>query len=192
MYEKQRLSDLNIKAYAQTDERGIKYKIPGVPQLLQNDYGEACDCTLTSITAIIKFLRPQYDVQEIYNWVEKIAKAYGYRGNYGTHNLVIRTVYKKSLQGFGINEYKPFSYYLKGLCYDYNLIKHEIDNNRPVLLNLWKDGRDFYKNHSVLIVGYYYFNDSKRYLMIQDNWYRTVSYIDYDLLSTISSVQTLI
>ena len=189
MFEKQRLSNNNIRKYVNSIEAPIKYYIPGVPQLLQNDYGEACDCTLTSITAVIKFMRPEYNVQEIYNWVEKIARAYGYRGDHGTNYLVIRTVYKKSLQGFGIKNL-PSSHYLKGLCYDYELIKHEIDKNMPILLNFWKDGRDFYKNHTVLIVGYYYTQNHKM-LIIQDNWYRDFSYIDYNLLSTISSVQTL-
>ena len=191
MFEKQRISDSNIKAYLGTIDAPCKKWIPSIPQLLQNDYGESCDCTLTSITAVIKFFRPQYNVEEIYNWVEKIAKAYGYKGDKGTNYLVIRTVYRKSLQGFGINDYIPQSRYLKGLCYDYEIIKREIDYNKPVLLNLWKDGRDFYKNHTVLITGYCYINN-KRMLMIQDNWYRTISYIDYDLLSAFSSVQTLI
>ena len=191
MFEKQRLYLGNIKEYTGSEESAFEYKIPHVPRLLQNDYGEACDCTLTSITAVIKFFRQDYNIQEIYNWVEKIAKAYGYRGDHGTYSLVIKTVYKKSLQGFGINEYKPKSYYLKDICYDYELIKSEIDNNKPILLNLWKDGRDFYKNHTVLIVGYYYLNNNQRFLMVQDNWYRTPSFIDYNLLSTISSVQTL-
>lgn len=189
MFEGQRLNNLNIKKYMEISGTPIKYWIPGVPQLLQNDYGEECDCTLTSITAIIKMMRANYDTQEIYNWVEKIARAYGYKGNRGTNYLVIRTVYKKSLQGFGIKN-NPVSHYLKGFCYDYELIKHELDKNQPILLNLWKDGRDYYKNHTVLIIGYYYTQD-KRMLVIQDNWYRDFSYIDYDLLSIISSIQTL-
>ena len=174
MFEKQRISDFNIKEYLGTTDTPCKKQILSVPQLLQNDYGEACDCTLTSITAVIKFFRYDYKVEDIYNWVEKIAKAYGY----------------KSLQGFGINDYVPYSRYLKGLCYDYEIIKREIDYNKPILLNLWKDGRDFYKNHTVLIIGYLYINN-KRMLIVQDNWYRTISYIDYDLLSAFSSVQIL-
>ena len=190
MFEKQRLSDANLKLYLGTADPPCKKIIPNIPQLLQNDYGEDCDCTLTSVTAVIKFFKPNYDISYIYNWVEKIALAYGYRGNKGTNYLVIRTVYKKSLQGFGINDYIPISHYLKGLCFDYELIKREIDYGRPILLNLWKDGRDFYKNHTVLIIGYCYIN-KKHMLIVQDNWYKTVSYIDYDLLSSISSVQTL-
>ena len=190
MYEGQRLSDSNIQKYVGVTGTPCKYRIPGIPQLLQNDYGEACDCTLTAITAIIKFLQPYNALNYIYEWVEKIARSYGYKGDKGTNYLVIRTVYLKTLQGFGINNYKPVSRYLKNFCYDYELIKQEIDKNRPILLNLWKDGRNYYANHTVLITGYYYVNN-KRMLIIQDNWSRTISYIDYDLLSTISSIQIL-
>ena len=53
---------------------------------------------------------------------------------------------------------------------------------------MWKDGLEYYKNHSVLIVGYLQTVD-KKMLVIYDNWFKSVSYIDYDKLSVISSIQ---
>ena len=52
--------------------------------LLQSDYGEANDCTLTSITTVIHSWLPSLDVNMIYNQVENIAKQYGYSGVKGT------------------------------------------------------------------------------------------------------------
>ena len=58
---------------------------------------------------------------------------------------------------------------------------------------MYSDGRNYYSNHSVLIVGYreYPLNNSKkaiRFLIVQDNWNKNVSFIDYDKLSIVSSI----
>lgn len=189
MFEKQRLSNSNISQYVgmQCDQPKL---VPGVPVLAQNDYGEANDCTLTSITAVIKWLKPSVDINTIYNTVESIAKKYGYEGKkFGTPNLTIKRIYNLSLMAFKLNK-KAHSRYLKNIGYGWSWIKKEIDEYQPVLLNLWADGRDFYKNHSILIVGYLEIAD-KRLLAVYDNWYKSVSYVDYDKLSIISSIDYL-
>ena len=193
MYENTYLKDSNIRDYTVKtygDDGGmIKRKIQYVPTLLQNDYGELSDCTITSITAVIKFYRPDLNVFDIYDQVESIAKCYGYSGDHGTYSLTIRFIYNKALKKFGIDK-RASSRYLKDFSFDYFFIQQEINGDRPVLLNLWKDGRDFYKNHTVLIVGYLMIGNIP-YLMVQDNWTKTVSYIDYKKLATICSIQFL-
>jgi hypothetical protein len=69
-----------------------------VPCLLQKDYGDLNDCTLTSITAIIKFYNPTLNVQNIYDSVYSIAKMYGYTGSYGTPTITMGTIYNKVLK----------------------------------------------------------------------------------------------
>ena len=77
--------------------------------------------------------------------------------------------------------------YLKGVGYNWNIIKNNIQNNIPMILSLWNDGRNYYKNHSVIIVGFNEFK-TKKILTVYDNWHETLSYIDYDKLSIISCI----
>lgn len=189
MFEKQRLYDSNIEKYAKWPGLTKLKTVPGIQSLLQNDYGEANDCTLTSITCVIKWMRPSLNVNDIYNKVEQTAKKYGYKGNRGTPSLVIKSLYQNIINAFNLKK-KVHSRYLKDIGYGFNYIKKEIDEFQPVILNLWKDGRDFYKNHTVLIIGYLEIAE-KRFLAIYDNWYYGISYIDYDKLSLISSIDFL-
>ena len=59
---------------------------------------------------------------------------------------------------------------------------------------MWNDGRDIYKNHSVVVAGYQCYKiDGKdvRLLAIYDNWAKEIRYIDYKKLSIISSIHYL-
>ena len=189
MSEKKRLHTRNILEYVEHEDTVAIDTITNIVPLLQDDYGEANDCTLTSITSIIKRFKESVEIEDIYTIVESIARRYGYRGNIGTLSAVIRTVYQKSLNTFKINK-TASSCFIKGLGYNYNTIKTQIAKDNPILLNLWKDGRGYYENHSVLITGYYE-TTTHHMIKIQDNWYKDPSFIDYDKLSLISSIQIL-
>lgn len=186
---------INIKDYIYENynfypQNNISQKyISNIIALLQNNYGEENDCTITSITAIIKYFKPNLQPIEIYNVVEQIAKKYFYSGEKGTFPLWINNILQKSLNTFNITQ-KAHSAYLKNICYNFNKIKNIINTNMPILLNMNNDGRDFYKNHTVLIIGYYEINNVKM-LAIYDNWYNQISYIDYNKLSIISSINYL-
>lgn len=115
----------------------------------------------------------------------------GYKGNIGTNPLVIRT-----LMWALFNEYKIkkscCSCYLKGIGITIKLIKKLIDKNIPIILNLSVDGRDYYKDHSVLIIGYKEIklsnNKKMFFLKIKDNWTKETTYIDYSKLGMICSI----
>ena len=188
MYEGKRLYQGNIESYAHFPCPEPKL-VPGVKSLLQNDYGERDDCTLTSITCVIKWMRPSLDVNEIYNKVEEIAKKYGYKGQGGTPHLAIKSLYQNIIKSFGLNKV-VHSRYFKNIGFRWRYIKKEIDEFQPILLNLWKDGRNFYQDHTILIVGYLEVLD-KKFLAVYDNWYHGVSYVDYDKLSVICSIDFL-
>ena len=190
LFDGARISDSNIRTYTDLELAIYKHRIYNIRSLLQKDYGEDNDCTITSISAIIHQSLITTDINYIYSVVETIARKFGYRSWFGTPNLTIGIILKKSLQYFNIDKFNVKSHYLKNTGYDYELIKKNIDEGKPVLLNLWKDGRNYYKNHTVLIVGYYR-TQSYKMLMIYDNWSYGISYIDYDKLSNISSIQTL-
>ena len=141
MFDGKRLYSGNIANYVNTAACPQPKVVPGIQPLLQNDYGERDDCTLTSITCVVKWIRPSLDVNEIYNKVEATAKKYGYKGQGGTPSLVIKALYQNIINAFGLNK-KVYNRYLKNIGFGWNYIKKEINEYQPVLLNLWKDGRN--------------------------------------------------
>ena len=190
MLEGQRIFSINLEQYVNHEKFIITKLIPCVPILLQDDYGEIGDCALVSITMAIKNLCLSLDIKDIYTHVELIAKRYGYNGaTHGTFFLTIKSITNKALEFFCLPQ-RAKSYYLKNICFDYEDIKYEIDHSRPVILNIKNDGRNYYKNHTVLITGYCYTKHYKM-LVIHDNWHNTVSYVDYDKLNTFCSIQTI-
>ena len=160
--------------------------------LLQEDYGGSKDCTLTSITAIIfHLLDERVEVQDIYDVVEEKAKKYRYSGDKGTSPMFISRIMNESFEHFKIS-YKAKSAYLKNLLkFNYDFIKKEIQAGRPVVLNIFSDGRGCYTNHSVTIVGYAITISDEKYLVVYDNWYKSTAYVDYSKLCNISSINYL-
>ena len=153
--------------------------IGGITPLLQSHYGGDMDCTLTSITTILN----NGNAVEVYKKVEQIAKKYFYNSNRGTNPLVIKCILDK------MTNKKSKRGYLKNIGYSWSSIKTLIKANKPIILSMNNDGRNYYKNHSVTIVGYAEYNGGKvKMLAVYDNWSRSTRYIDYNKLSVISSI----
>lgn len=154
------------------------------PCLLQDDFGEDNDCTLTSITAILCYYKPNADVAATYATVEEVARKYGYTGTKGTNPLVIRSVFTKAWQKVLFDDRSRIkSKYLKGVCWDFVTIKELIDEGTPAILSFWKAGK--YKNHSVTVIGY---NTTGEKILIADNWSATPQWIAVKDVSFISSL----
>lgn len=185
MFEKQRLDVRNIGQYIHS-VGGIERIIPNILALRQDDYGTTNDCTLVSLTAIIKYKRLGQDIRKVYQTIVDIARKNLYTSGYGTPNLTVKRIMQQAFAAYNIPG-TVHSCYLKNVGFNYSLIKKNIDAGRPMILNLLKDGRNYYYNHSVLIVGYYE-TKTDQLLVVYDNWDNTKSYIDYSLLSTISSI----
>ena len=189
----QRLKISNLDLYLNNQDIKAKSKLVlGVPSLEQSDYGQANDCTITSLTAYIGYLVKNKAIVHIYNSVADIAKKYGYNGySRGTNPFCIKTIFNQALKANDINQNTKVRY-LKNIGFNYNLIKNNINNKIPMVLSLWRDGREYYDNHSVLIVGYYEVQlenkKIKRFLQVFDNWKADYSLIDYDKLSVISCI----
>ena len=85
-----------------------------------------------------------------------------------------------------------YSGYLKSISFTINSLKKLLDKDIPIILNLSDDGRKYYKNHSVLVIGYKEIVLSNKktmfFLKVKDNWNKETSYIDYAKLSIISSI----
>lgn len=166
-------------------------RLISIPALLQKDYGGLNDCTLTSMTAFAMFLKQATFANDIYKVIESLAKQYGYTGSKGTNPFLIKRIFDSALIALKIKKETKARFINIG--YNFNLIKQIIDAGTPIILSMYSDGRNYYSNHSVLIVGYreYPLKNSKKaicFLMVQDNWNKNVSFIDYDKLSIISSI----
>lgn len=193
-YNKKRLTAQNIEEYLLEKWKAKKVsqlsskKIDNITPLLQKDYGGELDCTLTSITTCIHYYtKEQHDVNIIYNYVEKVAKKYFYRGHLGTNPIFIKQIYDEVLKHF-TNTKRKVSVGKLGKClsFNFNTIKQAIDKNIPVIISIVDDGRNYYKSHSITIIGYATYKVDKqqvKVVMVYDNWSKVISYVDYDALS---------
>lgn len=147
--------------------------------LLQKNYGEDYDCTLTSLAAIFG--------EEHYALIEEYAKDYGYDGKKrGTSPFKVASIMQRVMEALGI-EGEAHSRYGKGVGFNLRLIKKLLGRGHRVVLNIHSDGRGYYRNHSVLVVGLACC-DFHRLLAVYDNWNEGVSYVDYDKMCVISSI----
>lgn len=187
---------LRKEYFPDADIRTIEVYRLNMRSLVQSDYGKSEDCTLTSITSLIDYYtKHKYEVQEIYDAVEKIALKYGYNGDtYGTINITIKKILGEAYKKFGLKQTAKEKLF-KNLGYTYDFIKSRLIMSMPMILSMWNDGRSYYKNHSVTVVGYRIFQlekDGKSIkcptLMIYDNWAKTTSYLDFTQLGVISSI----
>ena len=202
-FNSKRLTSSNMNEYLealypQSRKRAIKSKSLKMKSFLQNDFGLSNDCTLTSImTCLVYHSGNRLDPNVVYGIVEKYAKNYGYTGTKGTNPLVIKRIYDASAYELRLNSIVPTSTgYLKNVGYNYEKICELIGKNIPIIISINNDGRNYYRNHSMTIMGYITYrltlssgkNVLRKFLRVYDNWYDTISYIDYETLSYISSI----
>lgn len=166
--------------------------ISNIQPLLQANYGGEGDCTLTSITTILRYyLKYTKPIQEVYDIVEEYAEKFFYNENYGTIPIFIQAIINKSAAKVGLKA-NSFSKNFKEVGVTWDRIKKLIQGNRPVILSLSDDGREYYANHSITIVGY---NEYKidggnivRMLKVYDNWRETIGFVDFKKLGRICCI----
>lgn len=147
--------------------------------LLQDDYGKRLDCTLTSLACIFG--------KKYYNDIERIAEKHGYDGDKkGTNPLTVKVITRELLKMLH-KPGTPKSAYGKAVGWNWQTARSLAERGIPAVLNLWDDGRGYYHDHSVVLVGVERYQRAK-FLLVLDNWHKTVSLIDYDKLCIISSI----
>ena len=190
----ERLLEYLHEEYQFFDIKSVKVnQLTDIKPLLQNDFGgeeNPNDCTLTAITTILtKYCSKS--PSEIYDVVLKHAKKYFYTGKIGTQPPVMRTIMNKAAAELGVKK-RAVVRYGKNISFNFAGIKQHIDEGRPMMLSIFKDGREWYDNHSVTIIGYaeYKLDGKKtvRMLKIYDNWYAEVMYVNYELMHMFSSI----
>lgn len=171
---KVRLSDRNIKElYPNVGNLLHTTRLDNLKALLQNDYTGDNDCTVTAIACALCLP---------YDEVLPVATKYGYTSKKGTNPFKVRNIMQEIIS----NSYVAKSAYGKG--FGCTLKKLEIIlKTTPIVLNLWNDGRNYYKNHSVVIVGVDVYAHGV-FLRIYDGWHLETSLIDYKKLSAIMSI----
>lgn len=190
-----RISQQNLEQYLKDTYKGNPVRqqqkfLDGFTPLLQKNYGGENDCTLTSMTAIVYFLsKSKYEIQSIYDYVEKIAKKYFYRSATGTPYITTNKIFAEVLKNYKL--LAPTARYGKDIGYTFSYIQNQIAKNNPLILSITDDGKDYYKNHSVTIVGFEKWkvgNKEVQMIAIYDNWYSSISYVDYDKISWMSTI----
>lgn len=160
--------------------------------LKQNDYKGELNCSLTSITACVYYLSGmKYSPDEIYCYVMKVAKWFLYTPRlWGTFSFTIGPIYAITLRHFGVKR-RIRSRLIKGIGFNAETIISRINSNTPVMINMFRDGRGYYHNHTVTVTGYRIYNkNGKRrvFLVLNDNWTKEQTLLDYRKLWIISSV----
>ena len=190
-----RISQQNIQQYLKDTYKGNPVRqhqriLENFTPLLQKNYGGESDCTLTSMTAIVNFLsKGKHQVQDIYNCVEKYALKYFYTGDNGTPTITTRKIFEEVSKVYKLS--KPEAKYGKDLGYTFADIKKQIGHNNPMIFSMNNDGKNYYKNHSITAVGFEIWkvgNKEVHMIAVYDNWYSSISYVDYDKISVISTI----
>ena len=175
-YDSQRLTDKNIQNYILSSNLNFgDISLKSVNQFaikpfLQNKFRQnEGNCTITSIATCAYYHCPQsYDINTVYNAVETIAEKYFYRhNNFGTIPFFNKAIYEETLDYFRIPHKKIKSRYINHIGFNFNTIKKQIDQQNPVILSLFTDNRNYYKSHTIVVVGYAEFN-------LLDNFVHTI------------------
>lgn len=187
-----RLDVSNVVAYI---KKAYKTKIANViasrtindfHPLIQDNYIFIYDYCMASLTAVLSYLiKYRREAQDIYDIVEITGERIFNNNAPETVPIFIKTVADIAAKKIGLN-IKSYWGDFKNKGVSWNNIKKLIQNKQPIILSLADDGRDYYKDHSVVVIGYSEYkiddNDRIRMLKIYDNWRETISYIDFEKL----------
>lgn len=112
----------------------------------------------------------------------------------------IESIYDEILKYYNIPHFSPRTKYINNIGFNFKKIKTIIDQGTPIILTMLSDGRNYYKNHSVVVFGYTVFEMKPVYsslldkdkkiniLMVYDGWSKSVRYIDLKLINPISCI----
>lgn len=165
----------------------IREKILDLPYFTMKEVDSSKKhCSLTAITRVLLFYNSMgYEnipdnKEEIYHIVKKYAKRnLGYFSLIGTIPFRIASIIKSTLKFFHYDNKVKGKY----IWNFYSEIENEIDNNRPVILNI---ARGYYRKHTVVVVGYrvYIVNGNIYHIaIINDGWNYNLSFIDFTSFS---------
>lgn len=211
-YDRLPLNDKNIGNYILSSELNVseieikEVKELNVQPFLQENFTELEeDCVFTSIVTCVHYFYPEVATpQDIYNVAVAIYRREfpSFQKIEGVVPFVIKHIYSEVYKFFKLHYYSIKSRYINRIGFNYNTIKQQINQGIPVIISMYNDGRQFYKNHTVTAVGYMEFQmdnldpfiehikpkKERNILMVYDNWSTEIRYIDLKQVSSISSI----
>lgn len=184
-YIKTEYPDFNV-----TDEKTVV--LEGFEPLRQGDYHDKLNCSITSMTACLNFYtKGEHKVEDIYRYVKIVARFFLYLPSiWGTFSFAVMPVFAIAKYHYKV-KVKGGCRYFKHLGYGTGRIISHINAGRPVMLNMFRDGRKCYHNHTVTIIGYkilFSQNEQKVFLLLNDNWTKEERILDFKKISVISSI----
>lgn len=163
----------------------VEIKSLELPEFVQSEFGDGKNnCTLASILRVFMYHRDKFKIlpeseESLYSTIKDAADIYFFNVFNGTLPMTISRIIKRSAEEYELN-IKTKGHYNGNF---YNPIKREIDNRRPLLMNI---GFGKYKRHTVTISGYIslkYRGMNVYILEVYDNWSRYKRFIDYSYLA---------
>ena len=163
----------------------VEMKSLKVPEFIQSDFGDGKNnCTLVSILRVFMYHRDKFNIlpeseNALYDSIKEAADTYFFNVFRGTLPVTISKIIKKSAEDYEL-DIKTKGHYNGNF---YNPVKREIDQRRPLLMNI---GFGKYKSHTVTICGYTtlkYRGMNINILEVYDNWSSYKRFIDYSYLS---------
>lgn len=210
-YDKLPLNDKNIINYLLSNELNMDniqlgdIKELNIQPFLQKDFTELeQDCTFTSIVTCVHYFYPDINPQDIYNVAVGIYKRDfpSFQKIKGVVPFAIKHVYDEVFKYFKLHYFSIRSRYVNHIGFSHKFIRTEIDEGIPIILSMLNDGRKFYENHTVTVIGYSEFimtreqnafsslnsEKIKTLALVYDNWSKEIRYIDLAHISPISCV----
>lgn len=134
---------------------------------------------------MLHFYHPEVDTNTIYEQVEKSGRKYFFNNKNGTLPIFTSCIFNDASKKLGFSE-RISKKLFKNIGYNFNNLKAQINMQHPVLLDISQDGRVYYKDHAVTVIGYSIIENIP-FLIVYDNWYTDYAYIDYNKLGKNSS-----
>lgn len=148
--------------------------------LLQNDFGDVNDCSLTAITFLLFRIYTLAEPAELYDIVLSNSLHKGYEVATGTKVAKIPGIIRRCLVELNDPQIKVKARYTRFL-FNMKTIRRLIDKNIDVLLCLQKHPK--YKNHTVNVIGY-----EGTDLIIYDNWDKEMHSIPFSEVHISASI----
>lgn len=194
-YDGMRITSNNLQDYLspKPTENSIvlikRHIIPSHNYLLHEIENEKLGSVITAIN-ILQYFAPTMTPGILHDYIRRYGNKIGYSTKFGIIPLFNSRILNCVATDLHI-KHTFRTKYIKNIGFDFKTITDLIDSRNPALLSLFNDGRNYYQRHSVVIMGYEIYDVGgvqKRLLVVCDSWSKGYSYIDYDRLSSVSSL----